>query len=159
MSISGITSAAGIHQIAAYHYGSRLRKEYTNLGDALQAGDLAGAQNAVLVLRQLQQGFQARSSGSASPDRSVNGPSKVGIDAITKALQIGDLAAARDAYTKMVGDGGNVNQAREVPPVGSMLAYRPAGSATGQSSVASADYNATGEVADHPIGAIVDTSA
>ncbi len=79
------------------------RADFQQLGQSLNAGSLAGAQQAFSALMSLMQGQSGNSSGNSSPFASGNSsPLSGDLAAIGQALQGGNLSAAQQGFTNLM---------------------------------------------------------
>lgn len=72
MSISGVSSAAGAYQPAAHPSNKQIRKDFADLSNALQIGDLSRAQNAFLALQQSARHAQGEKTPGAVQNQQQN---------------------------------------------------------------------------------------
>jgi hypothetical protein len=104
MSISSVSSSYSTYQPSrAQSNFKQVRQDFSDLANALQAGDLAGAQNAFSALQQLMQRVQSDSQ-SQSQGNGTQNQFSTDLAAIGKALQSGDVKSAKDALTKLQQD-------------------------------------------------------
>jgi hypothetical protein len=110
MSISGIPSPSNSYFTSPTNGGNSFRADFSQLADALNSGDLSGAQSAFSALQQLQPGrFGAASSSGTTGTNGQNAtgasnPISTDIATLSKALQSGDLSAAQTAFQKLQQD-------------------------------------------------------
>jgi hypothetical protein len=111
MSISPVSLSYSMLQSSS---GSSRRQDFTQLGNALQSGNLQGAQQAFSSLEQLQ-GGQSSSSSSGSTSSASSGPGTTGTGgpanpiandfaALGQALSSGDLTQAQSAFSQLQTD-------------------------------------------------------
>jgi hypothetical protein len=104
MSISSISSATDIFQTyptSGQNKFKEIRQDFKELGSALQAGDLSGAQKAFAALQQL---LPSSSSGNLTQNGQQNSsgnPFATDLSGVGEALQSGDLKKAQDAFAKL----------------------------------------------------------
>ena len=92
MSLSAVSSSCS--QSTGYQSGlPQRRSEVQQLSQALQSGDLSGAQKAYNALTQ--------NSSSQSAQSNQNSPLAQDFTALGKALQSGDLSSAQQAFAKL----------------------------------------------------------
>lgn len=108
MSISGIPSNSNAYS-SSTNSRNAFRTDFGALANALNAGDLSGAQAAFSALQSLQPGrFAAATTPSTATNgaQSANAASPIGTDigALAKALQSGDLSGAQAAFKKVQQD-------------------------------------------------------
>lgn len=104
MSISSVSSSQNTYQPSrAQGDFKQVRQDFSGLVNALQSGDLAGAQNAFSALQQLMQGERPGNQSQAQGNSTQNQLS-TDLAAIGKALQSGDVNSAKDALTKLQQD-------------------------------------------------------
>ena len=99
MTVSGLSSTTNANQ-TDWQTTMAQRKQYFNqLNQALQSGDLAGAQKAYSSLQQLTPGGNQNSGSTAG----ANGANSIQSDfsALGQALQSGDLSGAQKAFTQV----------------------------------------------------------
>jgi hypothetical protein len=108
MSVSGISSTNNLNQSDWQSIFSQSQQYFNALSQALQSGNLAGAQNAFSSLQQLAPNSSQNSATttSANATSSANGTSSIGSDfsALGQALQSGDLAGAQKAFAQLQQD-------------------------------------------------------
>lgn len=107
MSISSVSSGTAA-SYAANSQQNDLRNAFKQVADAINKGDLEGAQNAFDNLAELlnsapQGASQSASAGSQSASRNGSGPSNLSslLDQIGDALQSGDLDQAKQALQNL----------------------------------------------------------
>ena len=116
MSISSISSNSDYYQSYSTNRSNSLKQQsqqdFNSLAEALQSGDLSGAQNAFASLMQLipnsssSINSQTQSAATASTSNSSNGTSTVKSDfsVLGQALQSGDLTSAQNDFSKLMQD-------------------------------------------------------
>jgi len=102
-------SVTGVSNITTQVWQGTMQQrklDFSQLAQALQQGDLTGAQKAFADLQSLSQPQSGSSSTSASSNTSSNGTSALADDfaALGKALQAGNLADAQSAFAKIQSD-------------------------------------------------------
>jgi outer membrane protein assembly factor BamD (BamD/ComL family) len=106
MAISGVSNNNTMQQ--AWQTNMQQRKQdFSQLGSALQSGDLASAQKAFTDLQSLQPGGTAQGSGGAatnSTNNSSGNTSSNDFAALGQALQSGNLTDAQNAFAKIQSD-------------------------------------------------------
>jgi DNA-binding FadR family transcriptional regulator len=130
MSISS-ASASSVYQSSGTSNLQQRRQEFQALGQALKAGDLAGAQKAFAALN-------PNASSSTQPTQSAQSSSN-NFSQLAQALQSGDLAGAQKAFaaiTSSHGHGHHHHQAAaaSTPSTGS-IAPIPASTSTVGSNI------------------------
>jgi outer membrane protein assembly factor BamD (BamD/ComL family) len=80
----------------------QIGKNFERLGQALQSGDLSGAQSAFSSLQQLLPGSSA--TQAQTPQQTDQSTFITDVNAIGQALQSGDLSKAQDAFNKLQQD-------------------------------------------------------
>lgn len=100
MSISNITATAGLSQTWQSLFQQR-KQDFSNLAQALQSGDLAGAQKAYADLQSLQQNSPA---GSNARSNSNGNPVQSDFAALGQALASGNLSQAQSDFSKLQSD-------------------------------------------------------
>lgn len=116
MSISSITSNSDYYQNYLINGSTSLKQQgqqdFKSLADALQSGDLSGAQSAFAALLQLfpnsssPANNQTQSAATSSAASSSNGTNSITNDlgALGQAIQSGDLAGAQNDFSKLMQD-------------------------------------------------------
>ena len=105
MTIGSVDSGQNLYAASAQKPGGQFRQDIDALSQALQSGDLSGAQSAFATLQQLRPGNQLAQASSADPTKKPgNDTLQNDMAAVGKALQSGDLKGARDAFNKMQED-------------------------------------------------------
>ncbi len=102
MTVSGIPSTNNLNQSDWQSTFSQSQQYFNALGQALQSGNLAGAQSAFSSLQQLA----PTSSQNPTATSSATGTSSIGsaFNALGQALQSGDLAGAQKAFAQVQQD-------------------------------------------------------
>jgi hypothetical protein len=98
--VGGITS----HEKNADQQESGLGASLRNLEKALATGNLAGAQKAFSQAKQQLQATQPPENGVRAADSNPQGTTRSDMDALQKALNSGDLAAAQRAFVRLQED-------------------------------------------------------
>ncbi len=93
MSVNGVSSSGGLTPADWQNRFAQVRSDFQALGQALQSGDLAGAQQSFAALLNDR---STATSAVASNDSSSNP-----MAALSKALQSGDLAGAQQAFAAL----------------------------------------------------------
>jgi DNA-binding FadR family transcriptional regulator len=75
--------------------------DFKSLAQALQSGDLAGAQQAMASLQQDSPWVNRALSGATDGNSTSGGAATSPLQALSKALQSGDLAGAQQAFAKL----------------------------------------------------------
>ena len=109
MSVAGISSTSALNPSNLQSLFQQRRADFQQLSQALQSGDLAGAQAAFEALSNLGQNASSSTSSSTSSSASNSGPfrnSKLAQDFnnLGQALQSGDLAGAQKAFATLQQD-------------------------------------------------------
>ena len=97
MSISSIGSTAGLSSAWQNTFQQR-RQDFNQLAQALQSGDLSGAQKAFADLQSLQQ------NNSGTNPNSNGSPIQNDFAALGQALQSGNLSQAQSDFTQLQND-------------------------------------------------------
>ena len=103
MSIDAISSSSISYQTYGMQTNSQqISKYFDQLGQALQSGDLSGAQNAFSSLQQL---LPSSSANQAQTTQQTNQSTlSSDLSSLGQALQSGDLPKAQDAFAKLQQD-------------------------------------------------------
>lgn len=134
MSVSGINPWSNTPQTWAQIKAQQLQMKSSQLGTALQAGDLTSAQSAFQsLLAAVPQTAGTDANGNQAASNSSN-TIKADYDALGNALQSGDLTTAQAAFTKLQSDLQAVGGAHR----GHHHHHRAAGTQDGTSSAAAA---------------------
>ena len=105
MSVSGISTNTNLNQTTSAQTKFRqIRNDFQQLGQALQSGDLNGAQQAFAALQQLIPNLSSGSQAQNGQQGSSQNPLLAGLNAVGKALQSGDLSGAKTAFAKLQQD-------------------------------------------------------
>ena len=99
-SVSGVSTSLNQYQVDWQNNLKQWQQNFSQLGTALQSGDLAGAQAAFSALLQ---NTPASSPTQTSQQGGATGI-KADFDALGQALQSGDVDAAKTAFTKLQQD-------------------------------------------------------
>ena len=100
MPVSGILFNTNLYQTNSPQTKvGKLRDNFQRLEQALQSGNLSGAQQALAALQQLMSNLSAGSQISSSQSLF-----RTDLNAIGQALKSGDLSAAKAAFTKLQQD-------------------------------------------------------
>ncbi len=98
LSVSSATSSVGSTQQSQW---AQTKSLWDQLGQALQSGDLAGAQKAFAALQaKAPQGAASQAQGAAASNGQGNS-SQNPMSALASALQSGNLAAAQQAFSQI----------------------------------------------------------
>jgi len=106
MSIGSIGAVAS--SVAVSSVAHQRRADFHALGLALQNGDLAGAQSAFADLAKLLQSngqstsATASGTGSSTPVPGTGSPLQADFEALSKALQAGDISTAKSAFGQLM---------------------------------------------------------
>ncbi|MGO9018619.1 MAG: hypothetical protein ACLQVJ_09755 [Syntrophobacteraceae bacterium] len=93
MSVSAVSSTDSSYQTNLQTGFTQVQNDFNQLGQALQSGDLAGAQSAFATLQQDMQ--------NVSQSQSQSGQQQSNWSALASALQSGDLAGAQQAFAAL----------------------------------------------------------
>ncbi len=105
MTVSGISTGTDLNQTSsAQTKFKQVKYDYQLLGQALQSGDLNAAQQAFAALQQLIPNLSSGSQAQNGQQGSSQNPLLGDLNAIGKALQSGDLSAAKSAFAKLQQD-------------------------------------------------------
>jgi len=88
----------------------KLRDNFQQLEQALQSGNMSGAQQAFATLQQLMPNLSAGSQTQNSQKSNSQSLFRTDLNAIGQALKSGDLSAAKAALTKLQQDIQSVNK-------------------------------------------------
>jgi DNA-binding FadR family transcriptional regulator len=107
MSVSGITSTTNAYQTNTQtnitNNYKQWRTEFRQLAQALQSGDLSGAQQAFSNLQQIMPNYQNTTQGQSSNTISTTGATTNNdfMQQLAQALQSGDLSGAQQAFSNL----------------------------------------------------------
>ena len=106
MDVSSITANSTTSQTQSLWQSRRqqFQQNLQTLGSALQAGDLAGAQQDFQTLLQGLPGSASGVSGSSAASGAQGGPVAKDLTALKSALQSGNLSDAQQAYQTLTQD-------------------------------------------------------
>ena len=105
MTVSGISTSTDLNQTSSAQTKFRqVKNDFQQLGQALQSGDLNAAQQAFAALQQLIPNLSSGSQAQNGQQGSSQNPLLADLNAIGKALQSGDLSAAKSAFAKLQQD-------------------------------------------------------
>ena len=104
MSVSGVSNTNLYQANSAKTNFQQIRDYFQQLGQALQSGDLNGAQQAFAALQQLMPNLSAASQTQTGQQGSGQSQFAADLSALGQALQSGDLTKAQDALTKLQQD-------------------------------------------------------
>jgi DNA-binding FadR family transcriptional regulator len=105
MTVSGISTSTDLNQTSSTQTKfKQVKDDYQLLGQALQSGDLNAAQQAFAALQQLIPNLSSGSQAQNGQQGSSQNPLLTDLNAIGKALQSGDLSAAKAAFAKLQQD-------------------------------------------------------
>jgi hypothetical protein len=103
MSIDAISASTNSNQTNDMQANLlQMRKYFEQLGQALQSGDLSGAQSAFSSLQQILSSSSAN-QGQATQQTGQN-TLTADMNALSQALKSGDMSKAQDAFTKLQQD-------------------------------------------------------
>lgn len=102
MSVSAISSNVNVYQTTAQNRVQERRADFQQLGQALQSGDLTGAQQAFAAFQQTRSSSAAQ--GQSSPPSGQNNPLATDLSALGQALQSSDLSSAQKAFATLQQD-------------------------------------------------------
>jgi hypothetical protein len=94
MSVSGVSSTDSLYQINQQNGWQQVMNDFSQVGQSLQSGDLAGAQKAFATLQEDMQNVGQSQSGQSSQQQSA-------LEQLGQALQSGDLAGAQQAFAAL----------------------------------------------------------
>jgi ribosomal protein S20 len=129
----------------------QLKKELKQLTDALQTGNLTGAQQAYSALQQLDPNKSQDSSGGNSTN-----PIRNDLKAVGQALQSGDLSGAQSAFSQLQTDLKAAADQNGASP-GNALAQ--ALKSQGQTSSAPVASSVSGSSSGSPVGQTINILA
>jgi hypothetical protein len=133
MSTAAVSSISTFHQLQAFY--QQRTADLKQLGQALQSGDLAGAQQAFGTLQTLSQSGPLSSSNTFSKSQRQQDFAAIG-----QALQSGDLAGAQQAFAQLQSTFSFNHRQRVLDPgpaVTVNISAPPASASSGTSSSAS----------------------
>ena len=105
MSVSAVSSNSSLSQTDSSSVLNQLKQDFKQLANALQSGNLTGAQKAFKALQQLVQGSQSGSQSSGGqPATTGNNPLQNDFAALGQALSSGNLSAAQSAFSQLQTD-------------------------------------------------------
>ena len=105
MTVSGISTSTDLNQTSSTQTKfKQVKNDYQLLGQALQSGDLNAAQQAFAALQQLIPNLSSGSQAQNGQQGSSQNPLLTDLNTIGKALQSGDLSAAKSAFAKLQQD-------------------------------------------------------
>jgi soluble cytochrome b562 len=111
MTVSGISTSTGLNQTSnSQTKFKQINYDYQLLGQSLQSGDLNGAQQAFAALQQLIPNLSSGSQAQNGQQGSSQNPLLTDLNAVGKALQSGNLSAAKAAFAKLQQDVQSVSQ-------------------------------------------------
>jgi hypothetical protein len=99
--IAGIGSTQPSYAGAAPNGFKQSAADFKSLEQALQAGNLAGAQQAFATLQQDSPWVSRAVSGSATGNAGASAGAASPLQALSKALQAGDITAAQQAFSAL----------------------------------------------------------
>ena len=109
MSISAVSSNVTAYQTNTQNSFQQRRADFQQLAQALQSGDLSGAQQAFAALQQA--GSSSGTQGQGSPPSGQNNPLASDLSTLGQALQSGDLSSAQKAFATLQQDMQGMRQA------------------------------------------------
>lgn len=112
MTINNVNLTQGINQASLRSTSKQVRQDFDELFQAMQANNVAGAQQAYGALQQLlPQNNAATPAATGSPD-TAPAASTVAADwaSLGQALQSGNMSTAQDAFTKLQSDAATAAQ-------------------------------------------------
>jgi hypothetical protein len=109
MSVSAISSNVNVYSTTAQNRFQERRAEFQQLAQALQSGDLTGAQQAFAGLQQNRSPSAAQ--GQNSSQSGQNNSLAADFNTLGQALQSGDLSSAQKAFATLQKDMQTVHQA------------------------------------------------
>ena len=98
MSVSGVCAGINNYQSIQSNFKQR-QQDFQSLADALQAGNLPGAQQAFAALQQDRSSSPGVAGVTGTPQAGQSSPIRQDIQALQSALQSNDLAGAQKAFT------------------------------------------------------------
>jgi len=105
VSVSAVSSNSSLSQTDSSSVLNQLKQDFKQLANALQSGNLTGAQKAFKALQQLVQGSQSGSQSSGGqPATTGNNPLQNDFAALGQALSSGNLSAAQSAFSQLQTD-------------------------------------------------------
>ena len=105
MAVSEISSNSNRYQINNQKTNSgQVQKNFQLLGQALQSGNLSGAQQIFETLKQLLPNLSVTNLAQTGQQGNIQNTFAGNFNAIGQALKTGDLSKARSAFTKLQQD-------------------------------------------------------
>ena len=99
MTVSGVCASTNNYQSTIQNTFKQRQQDFQSLADALQAGNLPGAQQAVAALQKDRSSSAPGASMTSTPQAGQSRPIRQDIQALQSALQSNDLAGAQKALT------------------------------------------------------------
>ena len=96
MSVSGVSSTDSLYEINQQNGWQQVMNDFSQVGQSLQSGDLAGAQKAFATLQEDMQNVGQSQSGQSQSSQQQSA-----LDQLGQALQSGDLAGAQQAFAAL----------------------------------------------------------
>jgi DNA-binding FadR family transcriptional regulator len=109
MSISAVSSNVTAYQTNAQNSFRERRADFQQLAQALQSGNMTGAQQAFAALQQA--GSSSGAQGQSSPPSGQSNPLANDFSTLGQALQAGDLSSAQKAFATLQQDMQGIRQA------------------------------------------------
>jgi hypothetical protein len=105
VSVCAISSSSNLTQSDSTSVLNQLKQDFKQLANALQSGNLTGAQQAFKALQQLQQSNQSGGQSSNGQQSSTgNNPIQNDFAALGQALSSGNLSAAQSDFSQLKTD-------------------------------------------------------
>src|SRR5438093_8206662 len=99
MTVAGVCASTNNYQSTVQSHVKQRQQDFQSLADALQAGNLPGAQQAFAALQQDRSSSAPGASVTGTPQAGQSSPIRQDIQALQSALQSNDLAGAQKALT------------------------------------------------------------
>ena len=99
MAVSGVCANTNSYQATIQNNVKQRQQDFQSLADALQAGNLPGAQHAFATLQKDRSSSPNVTSVTGTPQAGQSSPIRQDIQALQSALQSNDLAGAQQALT------------------------------------------------------------
>jgi len=99
MTVSGVCASTNNYQSTVQSHFKQRQQDFQNLADALQAGNLQGAQQAFAALQQDRSSSPRVAGVTGTSQAGQSSPIRQDIQTLQSALQANDLAGAQKAFT------------------------------------------------------------
>ncbi len=116
MTVSGVCASTNSYQATIQSNVKQRQQDFQSLADALQAGNLQGAQHAFAALQKDRSSRAQVASVTGTPQAGQSSPIRQDVQALQSALQSNDLAGAQKVLTTFQQDLQHVGQAHHHRP-------------------------------------------